>query len=163
MHPTAGWMHQDKAGPITQRPAPDTIYSCLGRKQETSSSDHRKSPQAQEKCIRKPILVTANSTMEPQGRTLLWLALPKQGSSLFLQVPLGQDHVQSQHPGSGETLGHSKESQHEDLEKNQPTLAKSTGVPIPAAGAGLQCWSPAHYLSAASNMCWQALPSLTFP
>lgn len=50
---------QDGADPAAWEPAPNTIHSCTGTKQE-GRSGHRKSLRAQEKYIRKSILITAN-------------------------------------------------------------------------------------------------------
>lgn len=61
------------------------------------------------------------------------------------------------------TLGHSKGSQLEDLRRTSQPLQSHLESPSlhqeQDSNPGLQ----QRYLSAASNMCWQALSSLTFP
>lgn len=87
---------QDEAESAAWKPAPNTIHSCTGTKQE-GRFDHRKALWAQEKYIRKSILITANKAGNTsQNLVVITPIIP---SWVFTSPAL---------PGEGATCSHSQ-------------------------------------------------------
>jgi len=168
---------QDAADAAARKPAPNTIHSRAGTKQESRQISPQKSHHEHKKTASESQFGSLLIKLEPQARTLL--QPPFQGGSSPLLLSLEKEPLAAplpplqSCPQSGtHTFGHGKGSRHDDFPdgtgrrawaERQP-LQSQGQPPFTAQGAGSQAQSlvipPISSLWARPGRPWQAS---TFP